>query len=498
MLSLRVTTNMLKNVLLFGLVALCAMAQSPVRYGSYVGTDLFDTVIASTVDSKGNIWMTGYTSSDTFPLAGDAFRNTSGGGREIFLVRLDPRKSGSDALTYASYIGGDGLDEPAAIAVDGEFVYLCGVTASTNFPLAGAAFQPGRGGDRDAFVLKLDPRVGGDAGLVYSTYLGGTRADACSSLSVRNGKVYVAGYTNSETFPTTANGFQPSQIGGWDAWVAVLDMTLGTASQTLVYGTRLGGEQTDSATAVTADAQGLIYVAGYTASPGFPVSPNAPQRAFRGVTDLFLVRIDPAVTGAVYSTLWGGSDNDVPTAIALDATGAAVVVGYSLSADFPTTSGSAQAAAAGRGDAFVMRVRLDPAVAEPVLYSTLFGGTAGDVAQSVAVNAENEIFVVGYTLSTDLPLRGESLQRTHGGVIDGFIAKIQPNTPAGTALAYTTYLGGLGQDVASSVTLTGACEITVSGFTSSSALALSANAYQADLKGFGDGFVQQINLCPRP
>ena len=145
-----------------------------------------------------------------------------------------------------------------------------------------------------------------------------------------------------------------------------------------------------------------------------------------------------------------------------------------------------------------MRVRLDPTVAEPVLYSTLFGGTAGDVAQAVAVNAQNEIFVVGYTLSTDLPLRGETLQRAQGGVIDGFIAKILPNTPAGTALAYTTYVGGTGLDVLSSVTLTGACEITVSGFTSSSALASSTNAYQAELKGFGDGFVQQINLCPRP
>lgn len=145
----------------------------------------------------------------------------------------------------------------------------------------------------------------------------------------------------------------------------------------------------------------------------------------------------------------------------------------------------------------MMRVRLDPTVPEPVLYSTLLGGTAGDVAEAVAVNAQNEIFVVGYTLSTDFPLRGETLQRANGGVIDGFIAKIQPNTPAGTALAYTTYLGGQGQDTLSSVTLTSACEITVSGFTSSSTLSTSANAYQTDLKGFGDGFVQQISLCPR-
>ena len=490
---------MLKNAFILVLGTVCAMAQSQVRYGSYLGTDLFDTVIASAVDSRGNIWLTGYTSSDTFPLAGDAFRNTSGGGREIFLARIDPRKSGDEALTYASYIGGDGSDEPTALAVDGDFVYMCGVTNSSNFPLAGAAYQSARGGDRDAFVLKLDPRIGGDGGMIYSTLLGGSRADACSTLAVRNGKVYVAGYTNSETFPTTANAFQGGQVGNWDAWVAVLDMDRGTAAETLVYSTRLGGEQADAATAVTADARGLIYVAGYTASQGFPVSPNAPQRAFRGVTDLFLMRIDPAQSGAIYSTLWGGADNDVPTAIALDASGAVVVVGYSLSSDFPTTSGSAQAAAAGRGDAFMMRVRLDPAVAEPILYSTLLGGSAGDVAQSVTVNAQNEVFVVGYTLSTDFPLRGESLQRTNSGVYDGFIAKILPNTPAGTALAYTTYVGGSGQDSLSSVTLTSACEITVSGFTSSgSGLQLSANAYQSDLKGYGDGFLHQINLCPRP
>lgn len=485
---------MLKNALLFASVALSALAQSQVRYGSYLGTDLFDTVTASTVDRQGNIWMTGYTTSDTFPLAGDAFRNTSGGSREIFLVRIDPRKSGDESLTYASYIGGSGLDEPTAIAVDGEFVYMCGVTTSVDFPLAGAAFQGQPGGDRDAFVLKLDPRQVGDPGMVYSTYLGGTRADACNSIAVRNNRVYVGGYTNSETFPTAGNAFQPGQVGGWDGWVAVLDMNQGTPAATLEYSTRLGGEQTDAVTALTADAQGLIYVAGFTGG-SFPVSPNAPQRSFRGVTDLFLVRVNPAQSGAIYSTLWGGSDNDVPTAITLDASGAAVVVGYSLSPDFPTTSGSAQAAAAGRGDAFAMRVRLDPAVAEPILYSTLLGGTGGDVAQSVAVNAQNEIFVVGYTSSTDFPLRGTSFQRANGGVYDGFIARIQPNTPAGTALAYATYLGGAGQDSLGSVTLTSACEITVSGFTSSSALPLSGNAYQAELKGFGDGFVHQINLC---
>jgi hypothetical protein len=489
---------MLKNVLIFTMTAMCAIAQSPARYGSYVGTDLFDTVIASAVDSRGNIWMTGYTSSDTFPLAGEAFRNTSGGLREIFLVRIDPRKSGEESLTYASYIGGDGMDEPTALAVDGEYVYMCGSTTSINFPLAGLAYQGTPGGDRDAFVLKLDPRQIGDAGMVYSTYLGGTRADACNTIAVRNGKVYVGGYTNSETFPSTANAFQGAQVGGWDAWVAVLDMDRGVASETLMYATRLGGEQTDTATAVTADAQGIIYVAGYTGSQGFPVSPNAPQRAFRGVTDLFLVRIDPAVGNAIYSTLWGGSDTDVPTAIALDAIGAAVVAGYSLSADFPTTSGSAQASAAGRGDAFVMRVRLDPAVPEPILYSTLLGGSAGDVAHSVAVNAQNEVFVVGYTLSTDFPMRGESLQRTHAGVTDGFLAKVLPNTPAGTALAYTTFFGGANQDVLSSVTVTGSCELTVSGFTASSSLGFSGSAYQTELKGYGDGFVQQISLCPRP
>jgi len=494
---------MLKNVLILLMCAAGAItqsaAQSPVRYGSYLGTDLFDTVIASAVDSRGNIWMTGYTSADSFPLAGDAFRNTSGGGREIFLVRIDPRRSGEEALTYASYIGGDGLDEPTALAVDGEFVYVCGVTTSTNFPLAGAAFQGAPGGDRDAFVLKLDPRIGGDGGLIYSTLLGGSRSDGCNSLAVRSGRVYVAGYTNSGTFPTTSNAFQGGQVGSWDAWVAVLDMNRGTASETLVYGTRLGGEQADAATAVTADAQGLIYVAGYTSSPGFPVSPNAPQRAFRGVTDLFLVRIDPAQNASIYSTLWGGADNDVPTAIALDTTGALVVTGYSLSNDFPTTSGSAQAAGAGRGDAFVMRVRLDPAVPEPILYSTLLGGSGGDVAQALAVNAQNEVFVVGYTASTDFPLRGESVQRTNGGTYDGFVARILPNAPAGMALSYTTYLGGIGQDTFSSVTLTSACEITVSGFTSSvSGLLTSANAYQRELKGYGDGFVQQINLCARP
>ncbi|MBY0373329.1 MAG: SBBP repeat-containing protein, partial [Bryobacteraceae bacterium] len=174
-------------------------AQQPrLDYATYLGAAGSDAIIASTTDREGNIWVTGYTTSADFPAAGDAFRNAYTAGRDIFVTKIDPRRERDQQIVYSTFIGGSGNDEPTGIALDDAgFVYICGFTNSDNFPLAGNAFQGRPGGREDGFVLKLNPRIGGDPGLVYSTYLGGSSADRATALVVRGGRIHVVGYTNS-------------------------------------------------------------------------------------------------------------------------------------------------------------------------------------------------------------------------------------------------------------------------------------------------------------
>lgn len=474
-------------------------AQQPrLDYATYLGAAGSDTIIASTTDREGNIWVTGYTTSADFPAAGDAFRNSYTAGRDIFVTKIDPRRERDQQIVYSTFIGGSGNDEPTGIALDDAgFVYVCGFTNSDNFPLAGNAFQGRPGGREDGFVLKLDPRTGGDPGLVYSTYLGGSSADRATALVVRGGRIHVVGYTNSnaETFPIAGAAVRRDPAGDWDAFAAIVDPSRGSASETLVYSTRLGGNRTDAALALAVDTAGNFLIAGYTSSADFPILQRANPVEFRGATDAFLTRIDPTNPQVTFSTLIGGSDTDVAYAITIDRMGAVYLAGHSGSPDFPTTSGAPQMGAAGRGDAFVARFFLDRGSEVSALnWSTLLGGEAGDVAYAIDLADNNDVWIAGYTLSDRFPVRGDAPQRASGGVVDAFFTRVNAGAPAGEAIRLSTFWGGTGIELFQSLKVDG-CNVLMSGIAQNSGLILSPNATQAELKGFSDGYLARFNVC---
>jgi Tol biopolymer transport system component len=334
--------------------------------------------------------------------------------------------------SYSTYLGGGSVDHGEGIAVDGAGnAYVTGSTGSLNFPTTAGAFQTTLGGGFccNAFVTKLNPD---GSALVYSTYLGGSRFDQGSAIAVdAAGNAYVTGGTQSPNFPTTAGAFQTTLGGGAGAFVTKLNPD-GSA---LVYSTYLGGSGRDSGSGIAVNAAGNAYVTGTTLSPNFPTTAGAFQTTLGGGSccNAFVTKLNPDGSALVYSTYLGGSSQDMGIGIAVDAAGNAYVTGLTLSADFPVTAAAFQTTFGGIQDAFVTKLNSEGSA---LVYSTYLGGNGLDQGNGIAVNTAGNAYVTGRASSDNFPTRGE----VQGPLCNGaFVTKLNPD---GSALVYSTYLGG--------------------------------------------------------
>ena len=379
-------------------------------------------------------------------------------GRVSFRVAsYDPKKPLviDPMLSYSTFLGGNAADSGSGIAVDSSGnVYVTGATASTNFPTA-TPIASSLSGTVDAFVAKLDSS---GASLIYSTFLGGNSVDQGSALAVdSSGDAYVAGTTSSTNFPTTKGADQTSFAGGQtDAFVAKLNST----GDSLAYSTYLGGAGSDTAHAIAVDSSGDAYVAGDTQSTNFPTA-SPFQSANGGQGDAFLSKLKPDGSGLVYSTYLGGSAADSGQGVAVDASGDAYLTGYTYSTNFPTVS-PYQATNAGSADAFI--AKFNPA-GTALDFSTYLGGTGLDTSTCIAVDSTGNVYVAGDTLSTAFPTTSGVLQTANHGNGDAFVAKLDAG---GTALGYSTYLGGTQADEANGIAVDSSGDAFVTGYTQSS------------------------------
>jgi hypothetical protein len=416
-------------------------------------------------------------------------------------------------LTYSTYLGGSGYDHASAIAVDSSGnAYITGHTDSLDFPTSGPA-QPSSGGGTcgmspdvypcfDVFVTKLSAS---GSSVVFSTYLGGSGDDHGTGIALdSSGNAYVTGYTDSDDFPV-AHAFLPQYAGGncgsattpvpcHEAFITKLNVT-GSA---LAYSTFLGGTEQDLAGGIAVDSAGEATVVGSTSSADFPTTSGAFQGSFAGGTlDAFVTRLDASGSRAVFSTYLGGSAEDRGLGIALDPSGNVYVTGSTASQDFPAshalqpgnaggTCGSATSPAPCT-DAFV--AKLD-ATGTSVAYSTYLGGTGGDSGNAIAVDSSGAAYVAGMTTSGDFPVTSGAYQLTGGGVsVDAFVAKIKPD---GSALAYSTYLGGIGQEAAYGIALDSAGQTYVTGYVNGDGFPV-ASPVQARSGGFYDAYLAKLN-----
>jgi Carboxypeptidase regulatory-like domain/Calx-beta domain/Beta-propeller repeat len=357
-------------------------------------------------------------------------------------------------LVYSSYLGGNGADSSNGITVDDAGnAYVVGDTGSAIFPTVNP-IDSTRGGTQDAFVVKIN--AAGSA-VVYSTYLGGSNTETAVDVSVdTGGNAYVTGRTTSNDFPTV-NAFDSTYSGGTDEDAFVT--RINAAGSALVYSTYLSGNFGARAWGIAANnSQGFAYVTG-TTSTGFPVTAGAFEAT--NFNSGFLTKLCTNCSGAaslVYSTFLAHTGSVEGRSVAADVAGNAYITGNlnSTATNFASVGAFQTTYGGGSQDAYVEKFNTNLAGAVSRVYATYLGGSGKDIGASdgasnpgraIAIDDSGNVYVTGATGSANFPLANAS-QGAIGGLNDAFLSKLNAN---GSALIYSTYLGGTGDDLGRSV-----------------------------------------------
>lgn len=320
---------------------------------------------------------------------------------------------------------------------------------------------------------------------LFSGYFGGSSQDVITAVAIDSlNNIIVAGYTSSPDLPATG-GFRSQYAGSVDAFVASFSPNGGSMN----YCTYIGGSSRDQATGVAVDGARNVYVTGYTTSTNFPTA-SPSQAHLSGSRDAFVVKLSSQGNALIYSTYFGGTGVDSGSAISVDSTGAAFIVGDTTSTNLPAT-GFAQAHLKGAQDAFVAKLTPSGSLS----FVTYLGGSGTDHGAAIHLGAVGGVFVAGYTSSTDFPTVA-AWQPKSGGGQDGFVVKL---TPDGKTIKFSTYLGGSGGSAGApeeinAITVDGYNNIIVGGVTSSPNFPVTAGAMQTTYGGQTDGFISRFNV----
>jgi hypothetical protein len=406
-------------------------------YADYIGGNGQDYGIGLALDSANNVYVTGSTTSSNFPTA-KPYQAVEPGSYSGFLSKISADGS---SLSYSTYLGGNGVDQPASITVDTlDEAYIAGTTTSQNFPVVNAyqtaalANQDGLFGNY-GFVTKF---TADGSSLIYSTYLAGnsnvvqncgtpcwpTPYTAVSAVALdANGSAYVTGTTNTYNFPVTSGAYLTSNSTQQDATTGFVSKFASSGS--LDYSTYFYGSSGNpiGIGAITVDGSGSAYIAGTVASDGtFPITSTGicdPSVSGFGCSYAFVTKFDPTASTLLYSTFLGPNNYASPQSIALDPSNNAYVAANTHSAAFGTNNGIE-----GYTNGFdILLVEID-ASATTELFATYLGGSGNDFASGVALDVNGSIYVAGFTDSADFPVTQGAFQDLLGGTIEAFVMKI--------------------------------------------------------------------------
>lgn len=478
-------------------------------YSTFLGGMLYEAGEAVVTDSSGNAYLAGVTSSSNFPITPGSFDPSLDGIADAFVLKLNPSGTG---LVYATFLGGSAGDGANALDVDDlGNAFIVGRTLSADFPTTANAFDPTfNGGDTDAFVAELNQD---GTELVYATFLGGSEDDAAADIALGSPSgIFVTGVTRSPDFPTTPGAFDTEcgtagacnfngSYGLSDAFVVA--MTPG--SPTLDYATFVGGQNEDSSSAIAVDSTGAVFIAGFTVSEDFPVTPGAfdtTYNDFGGLDywgDVFVASLDPSGSSLVFATYLGGSFEDVVRGLALDVSNNVYTIGQTDSGDFPTTPGAFDPSFNGGTvesccDAFVTKLSADGG---DLLFGTFLGGYGWDEGHGIAVDALGTVYAAGVTNSPNFPTTPNAFDTSYNGVFIGD-DMFDQNTfmitldTTGSTSSYGTYFG---ISAARAVAIDGVGGVYLTGDTYDPDLPTTLGAFDTTYNGgTHDAFVAKLNL----
>ena len=475
-------------------------------YATYLGGSGTDVATGIAVDGSGSVYVTGYTDSANFPLATP--NSLPPNKNDVFVAKLDA--SGLN-LVYADYIGGNSNDFGLGLVLDSSNnVYITGSTTSNNFPTL-HAFQAQQPGPYSGFLTKVSAD---GSSLLYSTYLGGNTFDQPTSVAIDSlAHVYVAGYTLSQNFPV-ANAYQPTvsanQGGLFGDYGFLTKFTPDGSS--LVYSTYLAGNSNvvqdcgspcwpspyNIISALAVDVNGSAYVTGTTNTYNFPVTPGSYLTSNTTAQDAsigFVSKFSSA-GNLDYSTYFYGSGGDPVgiSGIAVDGSGSAYITGVAESdGTFPVTSTSiCDPGTYGFGCSYAFVTKFDSA-ASTLLYSTFLGPNNFASPQAIALDANNDAYILANTRSAAFGTTNGIEPYSNG--LDILLVEIDP---AATTELLATYLGGSGDDEAAGMALDTNGNVYIAGSTDSTDFPTTPGAFQTVSGGNTDAFIAKIATASAP
>lgn len=370
-------------------------AGSALVYSTYLSGTNTQIGYGIQVDSSGNAYVAGSTGSSNFPTTTGAYTTVAPGNNgAAFVAKINPTGT---QLVYSTFLGGGSGDSASAIVLDGSNnAYVAGA-AGLNFPTTIGAYQTTNksGSYQNGFVAEISAD---GSKLVASTLLGASATSTYYNQSAAlalamdsSANVYVTGNTYSPTFPTTVNAFSGAPSSCYYCFYPHAFVSkMNSALTSLTYSTYLGGSNSDYGTGITVDSGGNAYVTGYTTSGDFPITPGSLlARKNPANQSIFMTQFDPTGAFLTYSTIFGGTGQEVGTGIAVDPTLGVYLSGYTTSSDFPTTSGVLQAVSTNSNsssyDGFVLKLDLSSQTSctvalSPSGYSAPLGGGQASLA----------------------------------------------------------------------------------------------------------------------
>lgn len=446
-------------------------------YSTFLGGSREDYGSSMTLDSAGNIYVTGKTSSSNFPTSAGTYNAILSGYSDAFVSVLDPTLG---QLLYSTFLGGSDQEKSNAIILDGsDNVYVTGYTFSSDFATTAMAFDTSHNGGFDAFVSVLDSTL---TELSYSTLLGGGDGEAGEAISLDGGgNACITGYTRSTDFPTSVDAYDRSLDvdGVSDAFVSVLNPALSSLS----YSTFLGGSSSEYAYDVASDGEGNVYIVGSTYSSGFPTTGGAFDRSYNGGTnDVFVSVLDSTLSNLLHSTFLGASSRDEGYAMMLDDTDQVYVAGVTASSGFPVTIEAYDRSYNGGFDVFVSVLDSTLSI---VSYSTFLGGSGNESGADLVVDGAGNVYVSGSTSSTNFPTTAGVYDQTFNGSSDAFVSVMDLLL---SGVSHSTFLGGVSDDGCNTLALDDTGHLYVMGYTTSSEFPTTSDAYAQICSSCDDGW----------
>lgn len=459
-----------------------------ISWSTYIGGSEFDEIRDVKTGKDGVVYAVGSTNSTTNIATIGAHLTTFQGGNnsigsDAFISKFSP----FGQCLWSTYFGGSNVDLGLALAIDTTgFLYMAGRTNSSTGISTPGSYQEVKAGTNagyDVYLVKFDT-----AGLpVWGTYYGGSSADGLESVALtidRYNNLYLAGNTQSANQIATTNAFQASRPGNQDGFIVKFN-TAGNLSWATYFGTSTN----DWINAITTDTTGNIIVVGQSQGTTGLSTTGAYKEIGLGLTDGFIAKFDSA--GArLWSSYFGGPDNDRLFAVCTDSTNAIYISGITNSTSDISTSGAHQSIIGSATDGLIAKFDQGGGL----LWSTYFGGTDNDLVQYLLFS-KGKLYATGSTLSPNNITTPDAIVPVYNNSFsEGFLATFS----AGGQRQWATYFGGDVTEEPRAIAIGNADQLYIGGKTASISGLASMGSHQSTFGGLQDGMLIAINMCNVP